>query len=90
MKYIIELPDDFKPGDCHDYTNGTSCPFGARGCYARDKSKCPLDKAEIEGLCGTCSGRGLVQIAPNVRGMTTCPTCKGKGKMTGLRPGGTI
>lgn len=47
MKYIIELPDDFKPGDCHDYTNGTSCPFGARGCYAKDKSKCPMSKAEV-------------------------------------------
>ena len=45
----------------------------------------PVEES-VEGLCGTCNGYGIVQIAPNVRGMKTCDTCKGKGKMEGHRP----
>ncbi len=41
----------------------------------------------MDGPCMACSGTGMVQVAPNARGMKTCPTCGGKGKLTGQRPG---
>lgn len=28
--------------------------------------------------CNHCKGTGLVQIAPNVRGLKKCPFCNGK------------
>ena len=33
---------------------------------------------EIE-TCPKCNGTGLVQIAPNVRGLKRCPFCNGYG-----------
>jgi len=43
------VPDDFKPGECYDCTNGAKCPFAARGCWAGAKEfeKCPLKEARI-------------------------------------------
>ena len=35
---------------------------------------------EIE-TCPKCNGTGLVQIAPNVRGLKRCPYCNGYGKI---------
>ena len=29
--------------------------------------------------CPDCNGTGLVQIAPNVRGLKKCPSCNGNG-----------
>jgi DnaJ-class molecular chaperone len=29
--------------------------------------------------CPKCNGTGLVQIAPNVRGLKRCPSCNGYG-----------
>ena len=29
--------------------------------------------------CKNCKGKGLVQIAPNVKGLKECPYCNGKG-----------
>lgn len=30
--------------------------------------------------CKHCNGKGAVQIAPNIRGLTKCPFCNGTGK----------
>ena len=57
----------------------------ARALLAEEAEQKPVEES-VEGLCGTCNGYGIVQIAPNVRGMKTCDTCKGKGKMEGHRP----
>ena len=35
--------------------------------------------SEME-TCPKCNGTGLVQIAPNVRGLKKCPFCNGNGK----------
>ena len=29
--------------------------------------------------CKKCKGKGLIQIAPNIRGLKKCHCCKGKG-----------
>lgn len=31
--------------------------------------------------CKNCKGKGLVQVAPNIKGLKKCPYCKGKGKI---------
>lgn len=53
MKLIVEVPDDFKAGECYDYTNGAKCPFAARGCWAGPKGfeKCPLKEAIQKIAC---------------------------------------
>lgn len=30
--------------------------------------------------CKHCKGKGIVQIAPNIRGLMNCPFCKGSGR----------
>ena len=57
----------------------------ARALLAEEAEQKPVEES-VEGLCGTCNGSGMVQIGPNIRGMKTCETCKGKGKIAGHRP----
>ena len=57
----------------------------ARSLLAEEAEQKPVEES-VEGLCGTCNGSGMVQIGPNIRGMKTCETCKGKGKIAGHRP----
>lgn len=33
-----------------------------------------------DGKCTNCNGTGMVQIAPNIRGIKQCPVCHGTGK----------
>ena len=35
--------------------------------------------------CKNCSGTGLVQIAPNVRGLKRCAFCQGTGRVEPIR-----
>ena len=57
----------------------------ARALLKEEAEQKPVEE-RVEGLCGTCNGSGMVQIGPNIRGMKTCETCKGKGKIAGHRP----
>lgn len=40
-----------------------------------------MAKKKKKEKCKYCNGSGLVQIAPNVRGLKICEHCKGKGHM---------
>lgn len=35
--------------------------------------------------CKNCKGTGMVQIAPNVKGVKQCPLCEGTGKIEGRK-----
>lgn len=35
--------------------------------------------------CKSCKGKGLIQIAPNVKGLKKCPYCNGTGIISQLK-----
>lgn len=37
---------------------------------------------KVDGKCTNCNGTGMVQVAPNSRGIKTCPVCGGKRKQS--------
>lgn len=46
------------------------------------KCEIPMPKVKPCALkCEKCNGKGIIQIAPNIRGIQKCPHCGGWGKL---------